>query len=517
MSRSHRPVLDALVAAAALVVAAALPVGAASAATAAAPARAPLPSAGATMPPGVLAALRSSGLPLASFGLYLRPIDASVPTLALNDEEPFLLASTAKVVTSLAALQLLGPTHRWRSEAYTTAPVSAGRTAGDLVIVGSPAGLTPAELGRWFRQMRAEGLNQVGGRIVLRQVALLHDQHPAQAAVTAAEAAPGGAPDPRTYNVGKGIVAVQPGRGERAQVTLKPRPPNVTIVNDVLMGGGCGVRVQWAEPTPAPGAPARLVVSGRWDSPCGAQDVAFVKLPGSGGAGAPAAVATPAAPPVVPTTARVASLWAEAGGRVRGGIVDADALKLPPGRPAPPVWSSQISTPLAAVVHEMNKTSNNLAARGLLLALAPGASSLPAVTLLGAQERVQGWLGEQGFRRDDIHLDIGSGQSRAERGKPRAMVQLLSNAWHRRGSGEFVGSLPIAGFDGTLVRRMRQGPATGRAFLKTGTLSDTRALAGYVMAASGRFYAVALMVTHAEAARGTPALDAVIEWLAKNG
>jgi D-alanyl-D-alanine carboxypeptidase/D-alanyl-D-alanine-endopeptidase (penicillin-binding protein 4) len=62
---------------------------------------------------------------------------------------------------------------------------------------------------------------------------------------------------------------------------------------------------------------------------------------------------------------------------------------------------------------------------------------------------------------------------------------------------------------------MRSGAASGQAFLKTGTLSDTRALAGYVRAQSGRIYAVAAIVTHANAAKGTPALDAVIEWVAR--
>jgi D-alanyl-D-alanine carboxypeptidase/D-alanyl-D-alanine-endopeptidase (penicillin-binding protein 4) len=81
----------------------------------------------------------------------------------------------------------------------------------------------------------------------------------------------------------------------------------------------------------------------------------------------------------------------------------------------------------------------------------------------------------------------------------------------------FVGSLPIAGVDGTLVHRMRHGAATGHAFLKTGTLHDARALAGYVLARSGKVYAVAMMVNDARASRATPSLDAVIEWLADNG
>jgi D-alanyl-D-alanine carboxypeptidase/D-alanyl-D-alanine-endopeptidase (penicillin-binding protein 4) len=134
-----------------------------------------------------------------------------------------------------------------------------------------------------------------------------------------------------------------------------------------------------------------------------------------------------------------------------------------------------------------------------------------------AKARVHEWLIGQGLLEGDIRVDLGSGQSREERGKPRAMVQLLRQAWKAEGAQAFVNSLPIAGVDGTLANRMREGSATGQAFLKTGTLSDTRALAGYVRSRSGVVYAVAAIVNHPDAARARSALDAFIGWLARNG
>ena len=223
-------------------------------------------------------------------------------------------------------------------------------------------------------------------------------------------------------------------------------------------------------------------------------------------------------------TGVVASLWAEAGGQLRGGVVEATPAAAPTGKtrvPAPAprtarAWTSQSTTSLAEVIRELNKTSNNDAARDLLLSLAP--PTTPGATRLGgAQERVGAWLLDQGLADGDIAIDDGSGQSRLERGRPRAMVQLLLNQWRAKDARVFVDSLPIAGVDGTLASRMRTGPASGRAFMKTGTLSDTRALAGYVLGHSGKVYAVALMVNHPQAARATPALDALVEWLAKNG
>jgi D-alanyl-D-alanine carboxypeptidase/D-alanyl-D-alanine-endopeptidase (penicillin-binding protein 4) len=477
----------------------------AAASTAAAPA----------MPPGVAAALRASGLPTSSFGIDIRPVDAGADgeLFALNAERDFLLASTTKLVTSLAALDLLGADHRWRTGATATGPVANGRLAGDLVISGGAVGLTAAELLRWFKQMRAQGLSEIGGNIVLDKVALLHERDPAQAPTTAVESQPNGPPDPKTYNVGKLLVSVKPTSGERASVVVKPRPANVLVVNDVFMGGGCGAWARWrsAEETRG-GAPLQLWVRGRWDRSCGAEDIAYVKPPEDVRL-APELGAAPAPPVASPLL--VAELWAESGGKLRGRVVEGGE-GAGVRRGGNERWSSEVATPLAEVMREMNKTSNNAAARSVLLSLGSDATARPG-KLSTAQARMRTWLRTQGLADGDIHVDEGSGQSRAERGKPRALVQLLVNAWRSGASQAFVDSLPIAGVDGTLRHRMRNGSASGQAFLKTGTLSDTRALAGYVRGKSGRVYAVAAIVTHAQAAKGTPALDALIEWVAREG
>ncbi|CAG1017753.1 serine-type D-Ala-D-Ala carboxypeptidase/endopeptidase (penicillin-binding protein 4) [Burkholderiaceae bacterium] len=469
------------------------------------------------LPSGVAAALRGSGLPLKSFGFHVQPVegDAAAALASLNSEQPFLLASTAKLVTSLAALELLGPAHRWRTEAFATGPVVNGRLAGNLVIVGGAAGLTPAELGRWFRQMRAEGLTEISGHIVLERVSLLHELHPAQAATTRAERAPAEFVDSADYNKRAIVVTAAPTRGARATVRLTPHPAGVTVVNEVTMGGGCAAWARWRSDAPSTrgGAlPPQLWVSGRWDTSCGRRQIAFVRLPAS----ATLAAAQPAPPVTLSSPRLVATLWAQTGGTLRGKVIETQHRRARLGEiDAEEPWVSEASTALPELIREINKTSNNIAARSLLLSLASGPSS--NTPLLGAQTRVNAWLRTQGLADGDIRIDVGSGQSRNERGKPRAMVQLLLNAWRGVASKVFVDSLPIAGVDGTLAHRMRSGLAAGHAHLKTGTLRDTRALAGYVRAKSGKVYAVAAIVNHPLAARATPTLDAFIEWVAKNG
>jgi D-alanyl-D-alanine carboxypeptidase/D-alanyl-D-alanine-endopeptidase (penicillin-binding protein 4) len=470
------------------------------------------------LPAAVSAILRSSGLPATSFALDVRPVEAgdAPPLVAWHADRPFLLASTTKVVTSLAALDLLGPEHRWRTTAYATGPVVGGRVAGDLVIVGGAVGLTANELRRWFGQIRAEGVQTIAGNIVLDDVALLHELDPRQAATTVAERSPDAPIDPRTYNLGKLLVTVRAAAGERATVTIKPSPANVRIVNDVFMdGSGCAAWARWKSADEiGAGPPLQLWVRGRWRADCAAEDIAYVAPPAGArldpelGEQRPQPIAAPKL---------VADLWAEAGGALKGRVVVRDTAAPRPRRVA---WSSELLTPVGEVLREMNKTSNNEAARSVLLSLASAGDGEPGLhvgALKAAQERMREWLRAQGLRDGDITVVVGSGQSRAERGKPRAVVELLRNAWRSADSQTLVASLPIAGVDGTLVHRMTNCAATGQAYLKTGTLSDTRALAGYVRAKSGRVYAVSLIVTDPDAARGTPALDSLVEWVARSG
>ena len=60
-------------------------------------------------------------------------------------------------------------------------------------------------------------------------------------------------------------------------------------------------------------------------------------------------------------------------------------------------------------------------------------------------------------------------------------------------------------------------PATGWARLKTGTLKNVVALAGYVNDGNGKPWAVAIMINHDDASRGRPVLDAWVEHIARHG
>ena len=456
------------------------------------------------LPGPVVDAILATGLPLKSFGVFAQEVDGDRTVVAMNDELPYTMASTTKIVTSLAALDLLGPFYRWRTSAFALGILADGKLVGDLLIVGGGnAELTSAELRAWFARMRAQGLNEIDGDIVLDHFAFQlsaadHAGTPVQSAAQPRHVWP----DAMTLDEGLLSVTVQPTRDRRAALTLTPALSDVRIDNQVTMGGGCSADARWEA---GRNGLATVVVRGSWAAACGTRSISFVPPLSSGYA----ARALPA-------------MWAAAGGVLRGRVVAANVVPgvspIPTGadgEPLPPL-SFHRSKALPDVVRDMNKASDNVAARNLMLSLSPGFPTRPA-TLAGAKKIMGMWLRDQGLSDGDVEVENGSGLSHTERARPRALVQLLRKAWRTEQAQAFVESLPIAGVDGTLANRFQGGRAEGRAFLKTGTLNDTRALAGYVRGASGKVYAVAVMVVHAEAQSGRPAMDALIEWLARHG
>ena len=162
--------------------------------------------------------------------------------------------------------------------------------------------------------------------------------------------------------------------------------------------------------------------------------------------------------------------WRKAGGTISDGLKTAAA---PAGAA---VLAGSQSKPLAEVLTEMNKHSNNLIARTVFLKL--GEHSSDGLTVQAAKNTVRNELAAAGVDNvGQLVLENGSGLSRKERATARMLGQVLEKAYFSPFKQDFVNTLPIAGTDGTLKKRFRQAGLPLR--LKTGTLKDVRALAGY--------------------------------------
>jgi D-alanyl-D-alanine carboxypeptidase/D-alanyl-D-alanine-endopeptidase (penicillin-binding protein 4) len=116
-------------------------------------------------------------------------------------------------------------------------------------------------------------------------------------------------------------------------------------------------------------------------------------------------------------------------------------------------------------------------------------------------------------------IENGSGLSRKARISPRQMGELLRYAWDSPIMPELMSSLPIAGVDGTMRKRLRGQPARGMIHLKTGTLKDVRAGAGYMITESGRRYVIVIMQNepNVQNGGGSRVQDALLDWLYHNG
>ena len=114
-------------------------------------------------------------------------------------------------------------------------------------------------------------------------------------------------------------------------------------------------------------------------------------------------------------------------------------------------------------------------------------------------------------------LENGSGLSRRERLTARGLARLLAAADASAVREEFSSSLAVAAIDGTVARRFQDGSVAGQALLKTGSLEGVRALAGYVIDASGNRFVIVAIVNHPNAARAQPALDNLAQWVYRNG
>ena len=170
------------------------------------------------------------------------------------------------------------------------------------------------------------------------------------------------------------------------------------------------------------------------------------------------------------------------------------------------------SPPLADVVRQINKFWNNVLARQLLLTIGAERAGVPG-SVAGGAAAVRDWLASKGLSFPELVLENGAGLSRRERISAQHLGDLLLAAYASPMMPELMSSLPVIAVDGTLQQRMKSSVLAGRAHLKSGSLDDVRAVAGYLLDARGRRWVVVMVVNHSHAANSKPAQDALREWL----
>ncbi|WP_170285823.1 D-alanyl-D-alanine carboxypeptidase/D-alanyl-D-alanine endopeptidase [Propionivibrio limicola] len=447
----------------------------------------PLAVLAAGLPPSVSAALRQAAIAEANVAVVVRPVEGGEALVEHNAMLAMNPASAMKLVTTYAALELLGPAFTWKTAVLADAPPKAGRVQGNLYLRGSgDPRLAQEQFWLLLRQLRARGVHDIDGDLVLDRRAFEVPPHD-PAAFDGEPLRPYNAgPDALLVSLNSVRLTLHPDTGRKAVAVIAESPAEGLRIDNRLQpdAGACG---DWREKINVAVSGGTLLLRGSFPLACG--DKPLNLAPWS---------------PDVHVERLFRALWGELGGRLRGRVRAGETPE------TALVVAEQASPPLADVVREINKFSNNVMARQVFLSLA---QARPA-SAEAARVRVLGWLAEKGVEVPELVLDNGAGLSRSERISAEGLSRLLLAAWRSPVMPEFMSSLPLAGIDGTLAKRLGNGAASGRAHLKTGYLAGVRAIAGYVLDASGKRWGVVFLINDPKAIAGKPAMDALLEWVA---
>lgn len=447
-------------------------------------------------PPSVLAMLQRAGVGEDEIGLLAVPVDGGRPLARWNEDRAFNPASTMKLLTTYAALGMLGQDYRWRTGVYLTGLLDGDRLAGDLVLRGGgDPKLVIEDMLALVARMRAAGLRRIDGDLVIDDSLYALDSGPHESIDGELTRPYNVTPYPALMNFKSTRFVFTP-KGKGLTIALDPPLADVKIVNKVtLVRGRCRHGIGSLRIADRSDDRHALVeVSGRYSAGCGSQGMFASVLSHR---------------QFIHGFFKAA--WLQSGGQWSGLTrVETGAAQ---GKPWL-VWESPRT--LAEVAVDVNKTSNNVMTRQLLLQVAADVMKVPA-TIKHARMAVLGWLEQRGLDFPDLVLENGSGLSRSERMSAGAQVRLLRDAAGSPYADLFRASLPIIGVDGTMRYRLRDHPVSGHGWIKTGSLDAVRAIAGYVDAASGRRYAVSMLVNspHAEASRA--AQDEFLRYVYVNG
>lgn len=445
------------------------------------------------LPAPLAQALAQAGIPESAAGVYVHEIGAAAPVLALGAGRALNPASTIKLLTTYAALELLGPAYTWSTQIYATGPVTRGVLSGDLVIKGrGDPHLTLEDFWLLLREVRSRGVREIEGDLVLDRSHFARDGPEPSHFDGDATRPYNTAPDALLVNFKAVRVTFIPEPDTRSvRITVEPPLPQVTVINKLRLDdapcGDWGTRLKPA--TQGDNQSARLSFTGTFATACGERESYYSVLGHTQYVGS-----------------LFRELWRELGGSFSGTVREGE-----PTAGARLVASAR-SPSAAQIVRDINKFSNNVMARQLYLTLGTTGDAPPGTTQK-ADRAIRQWLAQKGISTPELVMENGSGLSRIARISAGSLGQLLLAAYASPVMPEFIASMPLVAVDGTMKKRLNGAAVAGQAHIKTGLLTGVRAIAGYVLDARGRRVAVVFIVNHPNywAAQGPQ--DVLLNWI----
>ncbi|MEM7195173.1 MAG: D-alanyl-D-alanine carboxypeptidase/D-alanyl-D-alanine-endopeptidase [Pseudomonadota bacterium] len=452
-----------------------------------------LPSQASSLPASVTSLLKKYQVPADAVSLTVREVDAVNPLIAVNERVSRNPASAIKIVTTLAALELLGPHFQWQTRYFVNGPVVDGTVEGDLIVQGDgDPYLTVDKLWQHAVSLRLRGVHTIRGDLLIDNSAFSPPPHDRGAFDGQSQ---------RLYNVGPSAVlsnfsatrfVIEPSAG-RINVFADPPLMNLNVDNGLKPAKGkCISRNSgWSYELRRTADGVTAAFRGTYRPRCGLHSISRSVLENN-----------------EYTYQLFRYIWQQLGGFLHGGVKEGQA------NGSDRMLVSHPSDDLASVIKGINKYSNNVMARQLLLTMGHRESGESATVASGIAA-IRLWLDASKLHMPSLSIDNGSGLSRSSRASTYGLSNLLVHAWKSTYQPEFMASLSLAALDGTMRKRLKKSQLAGRVRIKTGLIKGVRSMAGYVHTRSNRHVAVAMMIESSNVNYwiGNEIQDAVLRWV----
>lgn len=445
------------------------------------------------LPGRIRSALDARNIAHDSLSVFVADVETGETVLQWRSDEARNPASTIKLLTTLVALDVLGPAYRWRTDVYAKGKLSGGRLDGDLLLKGyGDPFLVTERVWQLLRNIRHAGVREITGDLLLDDSWFdVGDYDPA-----AFDRQP-----LRAYNVAPNALLMnfkvvrywfEPDH-EAGTVKVRLDPPleNLGVKNRLDLANGRCRGYQRGITITANNAIDEVTFSGQFPSGCDRYSMDRTALTHNEF-----------------VYGLFGSLWRDSGGLFEGGwrnvIVEEDAEPL----------LSFDSLPLTDMIARINKHSNNVMVRQLLYTLGAEANGAPGTEESG-KAVISKWLTDNGLASTKIAIENGAGLSRNTRTTAKDMAEMLQFAWRQPYMPEYLASMALSGLDGTLRRRFNDADLLGKAHLKTGSLDHVTAIAGYLQSRSGRRFVIVAMQNFENIHRGPgeEVQEALLRWL----
>lgn len=415
--------------------------------------------------------------------------------LSHNAGAPRNPASVLKLLTTMAALELLGPTYQWETRYLIDGKLENGTLQGNLVLQGGgDPFLTVDRLWSHVLALRERGIRDIAGNLIIDNTLFNIPAHDRAAFDGKASRLYNVGPDAALTNFSATRFVIEP-VADNIRVFADPPLANLVIENRLQAEPGKCVNrnAGWSLDINRQQGKIVAAFDGSYRPRCSIHSISRSITSNT-----------------EYTYQLFRYLWESMGGSLSGGY---GIARVP--ETARPVVTLP-SRSLAENISSINKFSNNVMARQLLLTIGVASQTDPAVdTRQAGVQAVREWMEQSGVSSSGLIIDNGSGLSRDARLSARQIDALLQLAWNSTWQPEFLSSLSLVALDGTMRKRLRKSRLKGRARIKTGLIRGVRSMAGYVHASDGQHYLVTMIIDSGKVNfwNGNQVQDALLEWV----